>query len=81
VDRRRFSSSIFVIGAFVCFLASAVASAFFGRYWFMLSQVGFAVAMYLVLTGAEDKSSAVWPILFWGALFVGVLAVLAEGLV
>lgn len=80
MDRRRFSSSMFVIGAFVCFLVSAVASTFFGRYWFMLSQVGFAVAMYLILTGAEDKSGAVWPNLFWGALFVGVLAVLTEGL-
>jgi hypothetical protein len=39
------------------------------------------VAMYLILIGAEDKRSAVWPILFWGALVVGVLAVLAEGLV
>lgn len=81
MDRRRFSSSTFVIGAFVCFLVSAVASAFFGRYWFMVSQVGFAVAMYLILTGAEHKNSAVWPILFWGALIVGMLAVLAEGLV
>ena len=72
---------MFVIGAFVCFLISAVASAYFGRYWFMLSQVGFALAMCLILTGAEDKSGAVWPILFWGALIVGVLSVLAEGLV
>ncbi len=81
MDRRRFSSSTFLIAAFVCFLISAIASALFGRYWFMLSQVGFAVAMYLVLTGAEDKRSAAWPILFWGALIVGVLAVLAEGLI
>lgn len=81
MNRRSFSSSIFVIGAFVCFLISAVTSAYFGRYWFMLSQVGFAVAMCLILTGAEDKSGAVWPILFWGALVVGVLAVLAGSLV
>lgn len=81
MNRRSFSSSIFVIGAFVCFLISAVTSAYFGRYWFMLSQVGFAVAMYLILTGAEGRSSAVWRILFWGALVVGVLAVLAEGLI
>ncbi len=80
MNGRRFSSSIFVVGAFVCFLVSAIASAFFGRYWFMLSQLGFAVAMYLILTGAEDKSNAMWPVLFWGALAVGVLAVLAEGL-
>lgn len=39
---------MFVIGAFVCFLISALASAYFGRYWFMLSQVGFAVAIYLI---------------------------------
>ena len=81
MNGRSYSSRMFLIGAFVCFLISAVASAFFGRYWFMLSQAGFAVAMCLILTGAEDKRSAVWPVLFWGALVVGVLAVLAEGLV
>ena len=81
VDRRRFSSSMFVTGAFVCFLVSAVASALVGRYWFMLSQASFAAAMYLILTGAEDKSGAVWPVLFWGALIIGVLSILAEGLI
>lgn len=82
VERQgRFPSRRYVIGALVCFVVAAVAAAFIGRYWFMLSQAGFAAAMGLILAGAEGKRGVVWPVLFWGALAVGVLAVLAEGLV
>lgn len=79
--QRRIPSARFVTAALVCFVVAAVASALIGRYWFMLSQAGFAAAMGLILAGAEGKRGAVWPVLFWGALAVGVLAVVAEGLV
>jgi hypothetical protein len=67
--------------ALVCFVVAAVGSALIGRYWFMISQAGFAAAMGLILVGAEGRRGAVWPVLFWGALAVGVLAVFAEGIV
>ncbi|MCA3749135.1 MAG: hypothetical protein AB1425_01835 [Actinomycetota bacterium] len=80
-ERRHFSSRSLLLGALVSFVLAALASAVIGRYWFTLSQVGFAVAIALILAGVERKGGAVWPVLFWGSLAVGVLAILAEGLV
>lgn len=80
-ERRHFSSRSLLLGALASFVLAALVSAVIGRYWFTLSQLGFAVAIALILAGVERKGGAVWPVLFWGSLAVGVLAILAEGLV
>lgn len=76
----RFTSRGYLVGAIVFCVMAAFLSMLIGRYWFALSQVGFAVAVGLILAGVERKEGVFWPILFWGSLAVSVLAVLAEGL-
>ena len=80
MGQRWFSSRGYLAGALVFCVIAAILSMLIGRYWFALSQVGFAVAVGLILTGVERKGGLFWLALFWGALAVSVLAVLAEGL-
>ena len=80
MGQRLFTSRGYLVGAIVFSVIAAILSVILGRYWFALSQVGFTVAVILILAGVERKRGVFWPILFWGSLAVSVLAVLAEGL-
>jgi hypothetical protein len=80
VRRGQFSSRGYVIFALVFFIVAAIMSILTGRYWFALSQAGFIGAVSLILAGVERRESLIWPTLFWVSLAVGVLTILAEGL-
>jgi hypothetical protein len=80
-QRRWFSSRGYLIVALVFFIVAAILSILTGRYWFALSQAGFIGAVSLILAGVERKGGLIWPTLFWVSLAIGVLAVLAEGLI